>query len=87
MGAPRPFDELWREAQAQLAQQIPLHEFVTWLQETCLVALDDNRAVVGVPNIFARDTVQTAYAQRIKDVVADLTGMQVVVDVVIDRGG
>ncbi|HEX6291907.1 MAG TPA: DnaA N-terminal domain-containing protein [Herpetosiphonaceae bacterium] len=78
---------LWTEAQAQLAQQMTTHEFVTWVQETQLVALDETRAVVGVPTIFAREQVQAVYAQQMADALAGLTGQRVAVEVVIDRGG
>ncbi|HEX6292907.1 MAG TPA: DnaA N-terminal domain-containing protein [Herpetosiphonaceae bacterium] len=85
-GDPRLVD-LWTQVQAQLAQQIPAPAFVTWVQETQLVALDDAQAVVGVPTIFAREQVQAVYAQQMGDVLAGLTGKRMAVEVVIDRSG
>ena len=84
---PRPLDALWMQVQAHVAQQVPAAEFATWLQETHLVTLDDDRAVIGVPNIFACEQVQAVYAQQLAEVLVGQTGKRVAVEVVIDCSG
>lgn len=81
-----PLDARWSRVQAALREQLPAHEFETWLAETRLIACADGQAIVGVPNIFARDKLTDSYAAHITEALSAL-GEAVQVQIVIDSGG
>ncbi len=78
--------DLWTAAQAVLAERIPASEFAAWLQETRIVAYRDGQAVIGVPNVFARDKLDIMYRSDIVEVLQAITGSSLALEVVIDDG-
>lgn len=77
---------LWAQALAELYKLLPQAEFETWLQETQLVGWLGEAAIVGTPNIFAREHVAQVYGQRIADVLGELVGRTTPVRVVVNSG-
>lgn len=49
----------WRAVLERLSQDMPPDTFTTWLQPTALLHLDDGRAVIGAPNVFVRDELES----------------------------
>ncbi|MBV9790343.1 MAG: hypothetical protein JOZ51_19285, partial [Chloroflexi bacterium] len=76
--------DVWQRALAQLRQQLPYGEFETWIKETSLIQVDEQQAIVGTPNIFARDKLTETYAPLIADTLRTLLGCPVQVAVVLD---
>ncbi len=54
---------LWQSVLTTLQRDVPPAEFATWLKDTALLDVDHEWqiAVVGTPNVFARDAVQQCY--------------------------
>ncbi len=75
-----PFVERWNGARQALATTLPAQDFVTWIEPTALLELDDTTAIIGTPNCFVRDRVQGQYA----GVIADALGVDTV-EVVISQ--
>lgn len=80
---PQP-PEIWQRALDQLRRQLPYGEFETWIKETSLIQVAEQQAIVGTPNIFARDKLSETYAPLIAATLHTLLGFPVQVAVVLD---
>jgi chromosomal replication initiation ATPase DnaA len=74
---------LWSAAKQLLAERLPAPEFAAWFDITDLVSYDEGQAIIGVPHIFARDTLSSTYQPLIAEVLQTLTSAAVTVEVVI----
>ncbi len=79
--------QIWQAALGDLQLQLPRSEFDTWIKETTLVDLEDNQAIVGTPNIFAREKLEGRYVTPIQDTLNTILGYPVQVQVVIGTPG
>ncbi len=79
--------QIWQAALGDLQLQLPRTEFDTWIKETMLVDLEDNQAIVGTPNIFAREKLEGRYVAPIQDTLNTILGYPVQVQVVIGTSG
>ena len=78
--------QVWRAALGELQVSLSPANFETWLKETALVAVDDNRFRVAVPNGFAKDWLETRYRSLISQTLARVVGYSVTVDFEILEG-
>jgi hypothetical protein len=78
-----PHLELWDKALARLSTLVDPVSWETWLAPTHLLDIIDNIAVVGAPNVFARDEVQRRYVPQIATALSTELGRAVEVEVVI----
>jgi chromosomal replication initiator protein len=78
--------QVWRAALGELQVSLSPANFETWLKETALVAVDDNRFRVGVPNGFAKDWLETRYRSLISQTLARVVGYSVTVDFEVQEG-
>lgn len=76
--------DIWQRALNHLRQQLPYGEFETWIKATSLIQVAEQQAIVGTPNIFARDKLTETYAPLIADTLHTLLGFPVQVAVVLD---
>ena len=79
--------QIWQAALGDLQLQLPRSEFDTWIKETTLVDLEDNQAIVGTPNIFAREKLEGRYVAPIQNTLNTILGYPVQVQVVIGNAG
>ena len=79
--------QIWQAALGDLQLQLPRSEFDTWIKETTLVDLEDNQAIVGTPNIFAREKLEGRYVAPIRNTLNTILGYPVQVQVVIGNAG
>lgn len=77
------WQSLWQSVHVALAGAVPPYEYETWLRETALLDVSHGTAIVGVPNVFARDTVASRYRDAIQLALAQHLGGPVVVEVVV----
>ena len=77
------FAKIWKAALACIAREIPPADFRTWLEPTALIHLEDDMAVIATPNVFVREEVETHYRARLLDIVRNLVGRPVAMEVVI----
>jgi chromosomal replication initiator protein len=78
--------QVWRAALGELQISLSPANFETWLKETDLVAVDDSRFRVAVPNGFAKDWLETRYRSLISQTLARVVGYSVTVDFEVREG-
>jgi len=78
--------QVWRAALGELQVSLSPANFETWLKETALVEVDDNRFTVAVPNGFAKDWLETRYRSLISQTLARVVGYSVQVDFEVREG-
>jgi chromosomal replication initiator protein len=72
--------QVWRAALGELQISLSPANFETWLKDTALVAVDDSRFRVAVPNGFAKDWLETRYRTLIGQTLARVVGYSVNVE-------
>lgn len=64
-----PLQKLWQDTLAKLETELSKPSFETWLSSTCLLSIDGNTLIIGVPNEFAKDWLESRYAPLIRSAV------------------
>jgi chromosomal replication initiator protein len=72
--------QVWRAALGELQVSLSPANFETWLRDTSLVSVEDNRFRVGVPNGFAKDWLESRYRSLISQTLARVVGYSVQVE-------
>jgi len=67
-------DELWENALATLEIEVSKANFITFFSKTKLISLDQDNAVIACSNALIAERLKQRYAEKIKEVLADLTG-------------
>ena len=75
--------QVWRAALGELQVSLSPANFETWLRDTALVDVDDNRFRIAVPNGFAKDWLETRYRSLISQTLARIVGYSVQVEFVV----
>jgi chromosomal replication initiator protein len=75
--------QVWRAALGELQVSLSPANYETWLKETQLVDVDEQRFRIGVPNGFAKDWLETRYRSLISQTLARIVGYSVQVDFVV----
>lgn len=60
-------DAIWRTVLGEIEVSVSRGTYVTWFKNTCLLKCSDELIVVGVPNIFIRQTLEKKYGPMIKE--------------------
>jgi chromosomal replication initiator protein len=79
--------QVWRAALGELQVSLSPANFETWLRDTALVEVDDNRFRISVPNGFAKDWLESRYRSLISQTLARIVGYSVQVDFVVSPAG
>ncbi|MBO8170006.1 MAG: chromosomal replication initiator protein DnaA [Thermoanaerobacteraceae bacterium] len=66
MSQPDSITELWQQALEILETELSKPSFETWLKNTELISFQNNKAIISVPNEFAKDWLETRYYHLIK---------------------
>jgi chromosomal replication initiator protein len=75
--------QVWRAALGELQVSLSPANFETWLRDTMLVDVDDNRFRIAVPNGFAKDWLESRYRSLISQTLARIVGYSVQVEFVV----
>ncbi|HSG85064.1 MAG TPA: chromosomal replication initiator protein DnaA [Candidatus Limnocylindrales bacterium] len=75
---------VWRAALGELQVSLSPANFETWLRDTRLIDVDDNRFRIAVPNGFAKDWLETRYRSLISQTLARIVGYSVQVEFVVE---
>ncbi len=75
--------QVWRAALGELQVSLSPANYETWLRETTLVDVDDQRFRIAVPNGFAKDWLENRYRSLISQTLARIVGYSVQVEFVI----
>ena len=78
--------QVWRAALGELQVSLSPANFETWLRDTYLVDVDDQRFRIAVPNGFAKDWLETRYRSLISQTLARVVGYSVQVEFVVQGG-
>jgi chromosomal replication initiator protein len=65
-------DHLWETALAQIQLDISEANFNTWFKGTNISTLSNNKAVIAVPNAFAREWIESKYHKIILKAIREL---------------
>ena len=79
--------QVWRAALGELQVSLSPANFETWLRDTHLVEVDDQRFRIAVPNGFAKDWLDTRYRSLISQTLARVVGYSVHVEFVVAANG
>jgi chromosomal replication initiator protein len=79
--------QVWRAALGELQVSLSPANYETWLRETHLVDVDDQRFRIAVPNGFAKDWLETRYRSLISQTLARVVGYSVQVEFVVATNG
>ncbi|HLX35625.1 MAG TPA: chromosomal replication initiator protein DnaA [Candidatus Limnocylindrales bacterium] len=72
--------QVWRAALGELQVSLSPANFETWLRDTELADVDDNRFRISVPNGFAKDWLDSRYRSLISQTLARIVGYSVQVE-------
>jgi chromosomal replication initiator protein len=75
--------QVWRAALGELQVSLSPANFETWLRDTQLVDVDDQRFRISVPNGFAKDWLESRYRSLISQTLARIVGYSVQVEFVV----
>lgn len=64
-----PLQKIWQDTLAKLESELSKPSFETWLSSTCLLDIEENALIIGVPNEFAKDWLESRYAPLIRSAV------------------
>jgi chromosomal replication initiator protein len=75
--------QVWRAALGELQVSLSPANYETWLRDTQLVDVDEQRFRIAVPNGFAKDWLETRYRSLISQTLARIVGYSVQIEFVI----
>jgi chromosomal replication initiator protein len=75
--------QVWRAALGELQVSLSPANYETWLRDTQLVDVDEQRFRISVPNGFAKDWLETRYRSLISQTLARIVGYSVQVEFVV----
>ncbi|MGB3615959.1 MAG: chromosomal replication initiator protein DnaA [Elainellaceae cyanobacterium] len=76
-------DNFWNQVLDRLQLQLSRPTFETWIKTATVEQLDDNTLVLQTRNPFARSWIQKYYLNAIEDVVHDILGRRVEIQVFV----
>lgn len=71
---PRSLHVLWQDTLAKLENELSKPSFETWLSSTRLLDIEGDTLIIGVPNEFAKDWLESRYAPLIRSTVQSIIG-------------
>jgi chromosomal replication initiator protein len=75
--------QVWRAALGELQVSLSPANYETWLRDTQLLDVDEQRFRIAVPNGFAKDWLESRYRSLISQTLARIVGYSVQVEFVI----
>ena len=75
--------QVWRAALGELQVSLSPANFETWLRDTQLIDVDEQRFRIAVPNGFAKDWLESRYRSLISQTLARIVGYSVQVEFII----
>ncbi len=75
--------QVWRAALGELQVSLSPANYETWLRDTELVDVDEQRFRIAVPNGFSKDWLETRYRSLISQTLARIVGYSVQVEFIV----
>ena len=79
--------QVWRAALGELQVSLSPANYETWVRDTQLIDVDDQKFKIAVPNGFAKDWLETRYRSLISQTLARIVGYSVQVEFVVGATG
>jgi len=79
--------QVWRAALGELQVALSPANYETWVRDTQLIDVDDQKFKIAVPNGFAKDWLETRYRSLISQTLARVVGYSVQVEFVVGATG
>lgn len=83
----RDVKEIWERALVRIEQKVSRPSFEAWLKETEALELVGHSLVVGVPTIVVKEWLENRYAQLIREVIQEITGLNLHLSFVVGYDG
>lgn len=80
-------EKFWNQVLDRLQLQLSRPTFETWIKTATVEQLDDQVLVIQTRNTFARSYIQKYYINAIADVVHDILGRRVSIQIQVDPNG
>jgi chromosomal replication initiator protein len=80
-----PLQELWTQVLERLQLQLSRPTFETWIKTAIAESLENDCLILRTPNPFARNWIQKYYIKTIGDVVHDILGHAITIQVEIGQ--
>jgi len=86
--SPTPkLDEIWRKVLGDLEQELSRANFKTWVKDSILLTLEENRALVGVCNPSAKRYLESPLGSEVRKAMMNVLGREIALEfVVVIRG-
>src|SRR3954470_11329537 len=75
--------QVWRAALGELQVSLSPANFETWLRDTRLIDVDEQRFRIAVPNGFAKDWLESRYRSLISQTLARIVGYSTQVEFIV----
>ena len=76
-------DQAWQSVLSQLQSEMPKASFETWVGDTRPLALENGALIVGTPNAFARDWLESRLASTVSRLLVGILDSNVAVNFVV----
>ncbi|MEB3211605.1 MAG: chromosomal replication initiator protein DnaA, partial [Leptolyngbyaceae bacterium] len=80
-------EKFWNQVLGRLQLQLSRPTFETWIKTATIEQLDDEVLILRTRNTFARSYIQKYYINAIADVVQDILGHRVNIQILVDPNG
>lgn len=80
---PTSHTELWRRALAQLQTTVQAKTYEQWFAPTRAVEMRAGKLIIGVENVYQRETLLSNYYTLISRAVEEVVGRRIDVDVIV----
>lgn len=80
-------EQAWQAARGQLQTEMPKGAFDTWVRNAEFVAYEDGQVILGVPNAYARDWLQSRLCSTVTRLLTGILNRTVQVSFVVWQNG
>ncbi len=80
-------EQAWQAVTGQLQMDMPKASFDTWIRNTEVISYEDNVFVIGVPNAYARDWLESRLSSKIKRLLCGIMNRTVSIRFIVWQAG
>lgn len=80
-------EQAWQAARGQLQMEMPRAVFETWVKNADFASYDDGKFLIGVPNAYAKDWLQSRLTSTVTRLLTGLMNRSVEVEFAIRQNG
>jgi chromosomal replication initiator protein len=80
-------EQVWQAVLGQLQMDMPRASFDTWVRNSDIVSYEDNVFIVGVPNAYARDWLDSRLSSKIKRLLCGILNRTVSLRFIVWQAG